>query len=208
MSEKISKLTKEQEAMIPVYLERYRAIGLSTRPTDRNKAAAAVLKAYAYLHDAQVAKKEPVTMVRVPEIIWADSPFKGARIAAELATDNPNPTKAQISDQASKASYGSFEAYWVSFYAFIGEQLPVKKDDLLDIVKEIVEECGVYWTFEDTVVLTPKPAIINMSADGKLHCEDDKALGYPDGSGIYAFNGVRYATLTELTLAKAMKDVG
>lgn len=193
MSEKISKLTKEQEAMIPVYLERYRAVGLSTTPTDRPKAEAAIRAAYKYLK------------LKDPEILWAPSPFKGARMAAELVKGNSNVTKAEISEQASKASYGSFEAYWVSFYAFIGEQLPVKKDELLDIVKEIVADCGVYWTFEDTVVLTDKPVTINM-VDGKLHKEDGRALEYSDGTGIFALNGVRYGTLTELKLASMLKD--
>lgn len=195
MSEKISKLTKEQEAMIPVYLERYREIGLSTRVTDRAKAEDAIKRAYAYLKHGE------------PTIIWAESPFKGAKIAAQLAVGTDDVTKEQIAEQASKASYGSFEAYWVSFYAFIGEQLPVNKDELLDIVKDIVAENGVYWTFEDTVVLTDKPCKIEM-VDGKLHCEDGKALEYRDGSGIYALNGVRYATLAELTLATLMKDAG
>lgn len=192
MSEqKINKLTPEQEAMIPVYLERYRAVGLSTRQTDRPKAEAAVKRAYAYLKHAE------------PKVIWAESPFKGARIAAELLAGTSDVTKQQIADQASKASYGSFEAYWVSFYAFIGEQLPVKKDELLDIVKDIVEECGVYWTFDDAVVLTDKPTAIHM-VDGKLSNSNGKALEYCDGSGIFALDGVRYATLTELTLAVMM----
>lgn len=191
MSEKISKLTKEQEAMIPVYLERYREIGLSTRPTDRAKGEAAIKKVYAYRKMSE------------PVIIWADSPFAGARIAAELANGTKDVTKQMISDQASKASYGSFEAYWVSFYAFIGEQLPVKKDELLDIVKELVEELGVYWTFEDTVVLTDKPVRIEL-VNGKLHSEDGLALEYKDGSGMFALDGTRYSSLIELKLAALM----
>lgn len=193
MSEKIKKLTKEQEAMIPVYLERYRAIGISTRPTDRSAAAQAVIEAYAYL-------KKPR-----PEIIWADSPFAGARIAAELAAGTKDVTKAQVADQASKASYGSLEAYWVAFYSFIGEQLPVEKDELLGIVNRIIEECGVYWTFDDTVVLTDKPTFISM-VDGKLHNPNGKALEYKDGSGIFAYKGVRYSSLTELKIATLLKD--
>lgn len=194
MAEKITKLTPEQESQIPVYQERYRAIGLSTQPTDRAKAEKAILAAYAHLK------------YKVPEIIWAESPFKGARIAAELATGSLNPTKDQVSDQASKASYGSLESYWVSFYAFIGEQLPVNKDPLLVIVQDIIEECGVYWTFEDTVVLTPKPSKIHL-IDGKLSKKDSAALEYANGDALYVLDGVRYASLGELTLAGMMKNV-
>ena len=92
----------------------------------------------------------------------------------------------------------------MSFYAFIGEQLPVKKDELLDIVKDIVEECGVYWTFDDIVVLTDKPSSLTMD-NGKLHNENGHALAYKDGTGIYAYKGNRNGTLTELKLATIMK---
>lgn len=188
---KIKTLTKEQQDMIPVYRERYLQVGLSTRPTDRNKAAAAITKAYEYL---KLSK---------PEIIFAESPFKGAVIAAQIATGVDKPSKEQIVNQISKASYGSLEAYWVSFYAYIGEQLPVKKDELLDIVKEIVDECGVYWTFEKVVVITDKPAEIHLK-DGMLHNENGFALRYTDGTGVFAKDGVRYANLTEMKIAEVM----
>jgi hypothetical protein len=191
MSEKISSLTKEQEALIPAYLEKYKEIGLSTRVTNVSKAEDAIRRAYKYLKF-----KDPV-------IVWEPNPFQGAEKAAKLLKGSDDVTKQEISDQASKASYGSFEAYWVSFYAYIDEQLPVKKDELITIVKDIVDECGVYWTFEDVVVVTPKPAQIHM-VNGKLHNENGKALVYPDGSGIYALNGTRYATLAELKLATIM----
>lgn len=193
MSEKINSLTPEQEALLPVYREQYREIGLSTRRTNRAKAEAAIKRAYKYLK------------FKEPEIVWEDNPFKGARKAAELLKGTTDVTKQEIADQASKASYGSFEAYWVSFYAFIGEQLPVKKDDLLDIVKDIVAECGVYWTFEDIVVLTDKPTEIQMK-DGKLHNPTGKALAYEDGSGLYAYEGTRFSNLTELKLAGLMDN--
>lgn len=193
MSNKIQALTKEQEAQIPVYLEHYRKVGLSTRKTDRAKAEVALRAAYKYLK------------LQEPEIFWAESPFAGAVIAAQLLKGSLTVTKQEVSDQASKASYGSLEAYWVSFYAFIGEQLPVTKDELLDIVKDVADECGVYWTFEDAVVLTDKPTKIIMD-DGKLSCEDGMALEYADGSGVYAYKGVKYNSLLELKLEAILKN--
>lgn len=61
--QKITKLTPEQEALIPVYREKWRAIALSTERIDREKAAEAVKAAYAAIH-----KQEP-------EIIFCDSPY-------------------------------------------------------------------------------------------------------------------------------------
>ncbi|MCG8367647.1 MAG: hypothetical protein MJA27_30470 [Pseudanabaenales cyanobacterium] len=43
----IRQLTAEQEVMIPVYLEKWRRIALSTQPINRQRAQAAVNSAYA-----------------------------------------------------------------------------------------------------------------------------------------------------------------
>ncbi|MEG4231477.1 hypothetical protein QUA40_05065 [Microcoleus sp. Pol11C3] len=59
----IDRLTPEQEALIPVYREKWRAIALSTEPIDRQKAAEAVTAAYALL-----GKKPPL-------ILFCDSPY-------------------------------------------------------------------------------------------------------------------------------------
>jgi hypothetical protein len=190
---KIEKLTKEQEAQIPIYLERYRAIGLSTTPCDRAKAEKAITESHAYM-------KLPA-----PKFIWADSPQAGAVIAAQLAKGSEDVTLEEVKAQIQMASSGSFDAYWVSFYAFIAEQLPVKTDNLINIVKDIVENCGVYWTFEDIVVCTEKPIAIHMNADKKLHNPNGLALEYKDGFGVFVLNGVRFPSMMAMAIEKASK---
>ncbi|MEO0837350.1 MAG: hypothetical protein AAF063_00400 [Cyanobacteria bacterium J06643_5] len=55
MSEtKISKLTSEQEALIPIYREKWKNIALSTEGIYRENAAEAVKQAYAF-----IGQKEP-----------------------------------------------------------------------------------------------------------------------------------------------------
>ena len=68
MTEIISELTPEQEALIPVYREKWRKIALSTERIDREKAAEAVKTAY-----TAIRKQEP-------EIIFCDSPYAGLKI--------------------------------------------------------------------------------------------------------------------------------
>lgn len=190
---KIEKLTPEQEAKIPEYLEKYMQIGLSTKPSDRAAAEKAVTESYIY------------QKLKAPTFEWYDSPKQGARRAAELAEGTLDVTLDQIKDQASKASYGSFECYWVAFYDFIISELPVQKDPLIDIVKSIVMDCGVYWTFEDIVVMTEKPVKI-MIKDNKLHNPDGLALEYKDGSGVFAVDGTRYPSLLEMTIKRASNE--
>ncbi|MEH2168643.1 MAG: hypothetical protein V7K41_18700 [Nostoc sp.] len=64
----IENLTPEQETLIPVYRDKWRAIALSTERIDRQKAAEAVRVAY-----AAIGKKEP-------EIIFCDSSYAGLQI--------------------------------------------------------------------------------------------------------------------------------
>nr|WP_223265267.1 hypothetical protein [Nostoc sp. 'Peltigera membranacea cyanobiont' 210A] len=59
----IYTLTPQQEALIPVYREKWRAIALSTERIDREKAAEALKVAYAAFG------------FEVPEIVFCDSPY-------------------------------------------------------------------------------------------------------------------------------------
>jgi hypothetical protein len=194
----ISSLTKEQEAMIPEYYERYLTIGMSTEASDRKKAEAAVQASYDYLADKD---KTPRVIL---EFVWAESPFAGAVLAAQHAKGSLNITNAELQEQASQASYGSFESFWVSTYAYIAEVLPVKKDELIVIVQNIINSCGVYWTFEDLVVMTPKPTTISM-VDKKAHSVTGPYLAYPNGDCIYAVDGVCKKSLMEVILESKYK---
>ncbi|UBF26235.1 hypothetical protein K9N68_32800 [Kovacikia minuta CCNUW1] len=59
----ITELTPEQEALIPVYREKWRAIALSTERIDRQKVSEAVKAAYAVINEEE------------PEIVFCNSPF-------------------------------------------------------------------------------------------------------------------------------------
>jgi len=193
----LKELTQAQKDLLPTYLKRFQEIGLSTTPTDKAKAEAAGRKAYDYLVDQGVKE-----YTKNPEIIWADSPWAGAKLAAQHAKGDVNVTPEEVRAQAGLASYGSFEAYWVSVYTFINEQLlpPDQKDQLALIALEIVENCGVFWTFENLIIMTPKPSEIHLK-DGKFHNPEGMALRYANGDGIYALNGERKKSLMDVVLA-------
>lgn len=182
------KLTPEQEAKIPEYIEKYLKIGLDTNPCDRTAAENAITRTYQ-------AENHPV-----PQFIWVDSPFVGAKKAAELVNSTATPTEEQIRDQFSKASFGSFEAYWVAFYDFVATELPVERDPLIDICIDIVKNCGVYWTLDKAVVISEKPVAIHLDSENKLHNPNGLALEYKNGDGIFALNGVRYNSMLDMAI--------
>lgn len=59
---KIEQLTAEQEALIPVYREKWRSIALSAEPIDYEKAKESVKEVYALIGLSQ------------PKIVFCDSP--------------------------------------------------------------------------------------------------------------------------------------
>lgn len=81
---KIESLTPEQEALIPVYREKWKASALSTEPINHQKASEAVKVAY-----ATIGKEEP-------EILFFDSPY------AILSTF-PGQLKRQLNDDFSES---------------------------------------------------------------------------------------------------------
>ncbi len=164
----IEKLTSEQESKIPQYLDQYLKIGLDTAPVDRKKAEEVVSAAYRAL------KQTPPT-----KFFWFDSPF-----AAESAMK-----KAGVSFSR---NYGSFEAYWVSTYAFVAKELfPTENQSLIDAAIAVVKECGVYYAFEKGAVLTEKPVGLYFNSNKQLHRLVGPAIEYKDGTGVYALNGIR-----------------
>lgn len=200
---KIDKLTKAQEERIPYYLDKYLKIGLNVTPCDRQAAEQAVLDCYQNLDYA-----------KPKQFFWFDNPFDAAEFAARVAhpnstglnnISNHKPTRAEIADQAGKASYGSFESYWVAFYDFIVSELPVPNNPLVDIVKRIVQNCGIFWTFEECVIMSEKPVAIHM-LDNKLHNPNGLALQYKDGKGIYAIDGIAYNTLMEMKMVAKFEN--
>lgn len=86
-------------------------------------------------------------------------------------------------------SYGNHDAYWISFYDFI-DKAGVKEGQALDPVRRLAETCGWWWPFEGICILTERPNVIKRDNRGRLHNETGMAVGYPDGWGLYAWNGI------------------
>lgn len=209
MSNKTQDLTEDQKKKLDEYYQEFVNIGLSTQACNRSEAEKAVLESYAFF-------KKPV-----PRFIWVDSPFEGARLAAKLAKlpknlvkNHQNITLADIESltvnlddikgQADKATYGSFDSYWIGFYCFLSEVLNLSTDNLANISRRIAENCGVFWTFDHIAIMSEKPSEIHVK-DGVLHNETGYALKYRDNKGIYAYAGEIATSLMDLTVNKLLK---
>lgn len=78
-----------------------------------------------------------------------------------------------------------------SFYAALKA---LGLDDLvapLQGIMRVSRSAGWWWAFEDSVVLSERPTVMNRDAQGRLHCDDGPSLSYRDGFAIYAVHGTR-----------------
>ncbi len=200
---RIDKLTPEQEAMLPGIQAEWIGYGLSTEPANRAQAEAGVIAAY------EVANLKPPT-----HVIWLDSPMAGAVAAAVLAKfDEKAPgsifpnlhdpdLKKQVTDQEIRAQlhhavYGQHDAGWLSFYAaFL--KLGLECCEKLSGVMTVAQNSGWWWPFEDAVILTERPVLLERDNQGRLHAENGPALRYPDGFSLFSWHGTRVpASLVE-----------
>lgn len=174
---KITQLTPEQEAMIPVIRDKWIEIGLRTGPADRMKAEEGVRLAY------RRANLEPPT-----EFIWELSPMAGAVRAAKIENNTETPTREQISQVLNGACFGQHEVSWLSFYDFFkycGIEI-----DLVGL-SMIAENAGWWWPFEKCAVITERPDEIHLDDQNRLHHTSRMAIRYPDNNGLYVWHGIR-----------------
>jgi hypothetical protein len=191
---KEKQLSQEQIDKIPQYVEKFNSLTIKSGNTDKAKAEAAITRLYNHLSKTDEKFKKD------PEIVWADGPHAGAKLAAQYAKGDVNVTQDEIVQQADTASFGTFEAFWVSTYSFIAKEVDKSKDVLIDIVEDVVTHCGVFWTFEDLVVLTPIPTKIHIK-DDKLHNENGPCVEYPNGEAVFAINGEYKDSLMSVAIA-------
>ena len=202
---KIEKLTPEQEALLPAFVDYGLQYGLNTSPCDRPKAEAAIRAHYAALN-----RPEPKL------IIWLDSPHQGAIGAAMLAGTKFSGDQVrdqvwaqvgaqvgdqvwdqvwaqvgdQVGDQVYRAAYGAQDMGWVAWFRAmqaIGVNLPKSADT----IAAVSENVGWWWPFENAVIVTERPCVIKFDGEKRLHCETGPAVEYRDGFGVYAWRGIR-----------------
>ena len=182
MTRVIDKLTREEEAQIPLYLEKFRSYGVSTQPIDRASAEAAVTNLYAAL-----SLKKP------DKFIWVDSP-RSLILTNVLLKDS----------KLQNLEWGNIDSYWISFYVFINDILSVKTTPLAQVAHDIVKHCHVFSMFDEGVVLSERPVSLGFDSDNKLHREDGPAILYKDGFSVYALHGKRVSVKEASKLGKAL----
>lgn len=165
----ITSLTPEQEVQFSVYRDKWLKIGLSTDPIDMNVMPNIIHRLY-----TQVGLTPP------EKIELYGSPFAAIKGMKE---------KYDMDVNSYDFSYGAHDASWLSFFDYFREVLGVEECDKLVPLIDLAENCGWVIFYDELVVLTEKPCTIKFDDQGRTHCEDGFAIGYPDGTGVAIWHG-------------------
>lgn len=202
----ISKLTKEQEEMMPQWVEKWIRIGLKTGKTDWK-----TFDRYMPVCYKKAGLKYPKRIVRV------SSPLVGA-LASSIAGKilNSDAVVGAVRDAVSGAVGGAVDdaklswhnwlggQFWVGWYWYISPsvvsfftdvcKLKLNKDitERAEAYRKICESVNYIWANKDFVMVCARPKKINRDNEGMLHSEAGKSIEYPDGWGLYNIHGVRF----------------
>lgn len=176
--EKIKELTKEQEAMIPVYRDKGLAIGNSTEPANWDVADQAIKELYEF------------SGLPLPEKIYhCGSPYEAQKLINELTGEDPKKYHSTHG-----YGYGQHESYWIYTYGYYIDVLKVKVDEKaergLAIMQRLCESSGFHYIFDKFAIICDRPSEIHLNENNELHNPDGPAVVYRDGyNNIYAING-------------------
>lgn len=190
MPKKITRLTDEQKAQIPGWVEKWIKIGLCTDPAEFDRAEKAVLACYDLI-------KAP----RPQKVIRAASPwaciYQGSleNVKINKKTDNPDPKDVNAYLQDNWVNYRGAQlwASWFSYVTFFRDVCDWENESLenFKLDEEIGLTCGFVWWSDNVVAIGDRPKRVGRDAANRLHAEDGMALEYRDGWGVYAWHGYR-----------------
>jgi len=202
----IKELTPEQEELMEVVRDEWLGIGLATQKSmNREAAKEAVKQSYAcanlklpeYVFFARSPKegalKTALLKQQNPEASWDIQPYHASVLtkkATKLMKEDKLPEDiAKFAQEAFQwACYGQHDAGWLSFYDFFS-RIGVEGLEQLEGLKQAARWCGWWWPMENIVVISERPGSLFRDDQGRLHCEDRKAISYSDDWGLYVWHG-------------------
>lgn len=169
MTTKITSLTKSQESLFPSYVKEGLDIGLSTERIDFDRAKKAVSLAY------KCAGLEMPT-----NVIFTESPLAGMKLSKKISNNG-------------LICYGFHDSSWIIFYKYFNDITKNTDSPLAENILglyETAKECGWWWPFDDTVIISDRPCELHRDSENRLHNETGPAVLYTDGYALYSIHGV------------------
>lgn len=183
-------LTKEQEARIPEWKEKWVEIGLQTG--ELNFEAAKEFAKMAY---------KAVDMEPPKVFLIADCPISAAVLANTLMeAEKPEDERdysnvydpGRIHSRLSEQSWGCHDAGWLSFYDFMIEVVGHEECRKMEGVIGVAKNCGWWAPYEEIVIFQHPPKEVHLDEQHRPHNVEGPAIAYRGGlTKMYAVHGVR-----------------
>jgi len=175
---KIDSLIAEQEALLPVYTEKWLDIGLSTEPTSYDGVVDAAARAYAEAG------------LKAPRVELFPSPFALKEAA-----------KKYIGDEPIRWFFGQHEAPWFGWYDYLYEACHLQYIEKMHGLSGLVQHGGWGVMLDDVYLCAERTSAVVMNAEHICHNPHRQAISYPDGNGVYILNGIRMEEWMVMTSA-------
>lgn len=207
----IDKLTPEQEARFPEFVERWTNVGLSTAPLDQDQAREAVNLCYQcggvpaprkiLFYQSPWQMYAALTILKQIEdegnldsqICEATDEEAAARVLSAIEAGEHREGYSKVVGQAvGESCYGAHDAGWLSFYSYMREVVGLEQEtEQLRGLFLLAETCGWIYPGEKVCLVSERPVEIHRDENGRLHATDRAALSFSDGTGLYMVHGVR-----------------
>lgn len=150
---------------LSIHSKKWIRIGTSVGPGDRESTNKAIRDLW--VHEG----------LGEPIIAWFESPMAMIDHVKSLG----------VTEFSDVFFWGSFEAYWISFYDFF--QGRVINDPAVDYLATIASNCGPMACFESHVFVSERPSDMLRDDRGDLHSEEGPAMSWSDGTAHYYWHG-------------------
>lgn len=180
MKKPITKLTKNQLAKIPEYVENWTKFGLSTKQKTQKQAEKdfADFQKYVLLKE----KPAPVVLLSSPSECWME-------VVKAVSGKNDIPAD-EMPDFVYPYFDCAFAASFFAFYDYANKELGIKYKNMKEynILKKVADY-GMVFPTNNLCVVCQRPTILKTNKSG-LHSENGPAVSFNGKNEIYALNGV------------------
>lgn len=202
---KITELTPDQEAELPIFRQHYLDIATTGGRIDRPALEAALTDAY-----AEIGKPAPRLFIfdSPAECLLAIKIFQmpegdnlGANLWDNLRANLMDNLGANLMDNLGdnlgdnlwnpNFLWGSQDIYWIAWFRFaekIGCVFTENDARRLNIMERISTQCEWWWPFEGTVFASQRPSV-TRDDEGRIHRENGMAVKYRGGYGLSFWHG-------------------
>lgn len=201
----IEKLTEEQIANFPHYVDKWVKIGLNTDPCDIDKARDYVKKSY------EIAGlpvplfilgpvANPGEAVVVEQVLhnWLDKeiPYRDEEHLNQLVLEEARKLVEQGAKPENRLSnqiYGCMET-WLSYYDFFQTECGIDTSSKLEGLRGLADTCGWWTPLKSVAILQHRAEEIHRDEENRLHNLNGPAVKFRAGflnADVYCVHGVR-----------------